>query len=274
MYTSTDLDKLRQIMAKSTEHTDIFSRFLASQKEFLSVITHEIRNPLTLVYSSLQLIEAEHPEVRSFRHWDAMYQDVLYMMHLLTDLSDYNNSFKLHKNMLDTGTFLKQLALSFAASAETSNIEFTSRICPELPPLQADTAKLKEVLINLLKNAFEAFPAGSTGFVRLDADTVHTAAAITEISSSASSIGHDTCLRIRIQDNGCGIPQERLGNIFAPFVTYKSDGTGLGLPISKRIIEAHGGSIQVDSAPDAGTLFTILLPLSPVPASDDSCDIV
>lgn len=58
MYTSTDLDKLRQIMAKSPEHTDIFSRFLASQKEFLSVITHEIRNPLTLVYSSLQLIEA------------------------------------------------------------------------------------------------------------------------------------------------------------------------------------------------------------------------
>ena len=80
MYTSTDLDKLRQIMEENQELADIISRILSSHRESISTITHEIRNPLTLVYSSLQLIESNHPEVHTFRHWDAMHQDVLYMV--------------------------------------------------------------------------------------------------------------------------------------------------------------------------------------------------
>ena len=217
MYTSTDLVKLRQIMAESPVHADVIGRLLASHRESVSTITHEIRNPLTLVYSSLQLIESAHPEVHTFRHWDALHQDVIYMMRLLTDLSDYNNGLSLHRETLNTSSFLKQLVLSFAASLEASNIEFTSRTAPSLPPIEADTAKLKEVLLNLLKNAFEAFPEGTSGFI-----------------------------------------------------TFKSGGTGLGLPLSRRIIEAHGGTLTAESHPDTGTAFTILLPAVAV-SDSDSC---
>lgn len=266
MYTSTNLVKLRQIMAESPEHADVIGSVLASHRESISTITHEIRNPLTLVYSSLQLIESAHPEVHTFRHWDALHQDVVYMMQLLANLSDYNNGLSLHRATLNTSSFLKQLVLSFAASFEASNIEFTSRTAPGLPPIEADAAKLKEVLLNLLKNAFEAFPGGASGSVRLDADTVRAGNTVQLPDTDASPIW----LQIQIRDNGCGIPADRLEDIFTPFITFKAGGTGLGLPLSRRIIEAHGGTLTVESHPDAGTAFTILLPAVPVPDSD-SC---
>ncbi len=248
MFTTTNLDKLKQIMAESDEHADTIGRLIASYKETISAITHEIRNPLTLIYSSLQLVESEHPEVQNFRHWNAIHQDVLYMMQLLTDLSGYNNGLTLHKKTLNTSAFIKQLVLSFAASFETSDIEFTSCITPELPSVQADASKLKEVLLNLLKNAFEACHSDNNGSVRLKADT------------TTPTARNDIYLRIQIQDNGCGIPPEQIDEIFIPFVTFKTGGTGLGLSLSKRIVEAHDGTLTVTSEAETGTTFTILIP--------------
>ena len=141
------------------------------------------------------------------------------------------------------------MVLSFAASTADSPVEFTSRIAPGLPSLNADETKLREAILNLLKNALEAFPAGSAGHIRLDADPV------------ANPDSRSQSLRIQIRDDGCGIPPERMTEIFHPFVTYKSAGTGLGLPLSRRIIEAHGGTLTAESSPSRGSLFTILLPL-------------
>ena len=249
MYTSTDLDKLKQIMAESPEHETILTQLLASFNETLGTVTHEIRNPLTLVYSTLQMIEAAHPEVYSFRHWNTLHENISYMVQLLADLSDYNHAPKLRKTLLNTEDFLKKLVLAYATSSVDSPVTFTSRISPELPPLQADATKLKEVLLNLLKNAAESIPTDRPGSIRMEAD-------ITDTPDTASCM-----LRIRIQDNGCGIPTEHQEDIFQPFVTYKPGGTGLGLPLSRRIIEAHGGCLLLDSSVDKGTVFTILLPL-------------
>lgn len=249
MYTSTDLDKLKQIMAESPEHEAVIARLLDSHKESVSMITHEIRNPLTFIYSTLQLIESSHPEVHTFQHWDALHQDIEYVIQLLAELSAYNNGSFLHPATMDVGSFLKHIALSFAASIADSSIEFTSYITPELPCIQGDATKLKEVLLNLLKNAFEAFTPGTAGSIRLEAD-------ISVCESTASQN-----IRIKIQDTGCGISPEHLEDIFQPFITYKSGGTGLGLPLSKRIIEAHGGTLLVDSVLKSGTSCTILLPV-------------
>lgn len=249
MFTSTDLDKLKQIMAESPENHALITRLLDSHKESVSMITHEIRNPLTMVYSTLQLIESTHPEVHTFKHWNSLHEDVLYMIQLLAELSVYNNSSVLHLKSLDTESFLKQIVLSYAASIADSSIEFTSYIAPGLPYIQGDATKLKEVTLNLLKNAFESFPPNTQGTIRLEAAS---------IKSKADNSRH---LRIRVQDTGCGIPPEHLDTIFEPFITYKSCGTGLGLALSKRIIEAHNGSLQVNSTVGIGTTFTILLPI-------------
>ena len=217
--------------------------------DYISMITHEIRNPLTLVYSTLQLIESKHPEVTQFQYWSDLHHDIDYTIHLLEELSSFNNSSRLHLKPIDSGYFFKKLSLSFAASILNQKIEFISKIDPFLPLITCDEIKLKEVLINLLFNARDAVnEACETGictkpFIRLS------------VSSTANT------LQVIIEDNGCGIPNERLSTLFEPFVTYKKHGTGLGLAITKGIIESHNGSIYVSSVPGTGTTFTLTLPV-------------
>jgi len=213
------------------------------------MITHEIRNPLTMVYSTLQLIEAKHPEVSQFEHWSDLHHDIDYMIHLLEELSSYNNGSRLRLKTIDSGYFFKRTALSFAASIINQKIEFLSKIEPGLPPIQCDEVRLQEVLLNLLFNARDAL------FESLEKGICHTPIIRLSVSSH-----HDT-LQIIIEDNGCGIPKEHLDHIFEPFVTYKKQGTGLGLAITARIIEAHNGTVYVSSVPDTGTTFTLTLPV-------------
>lgn len=246
MFSSTDYDKLQQIMNESPEKSDLLSRLLKSHQMEISTISHEIRNPLTLVYSNLQLLESQHPEVLSFRHWNELHQDIEYMNQLLLDLSSYNNGGRLEIHPVDLNTYLKVLSLSFASSIVDTEIEFSSRIDPGLPTVSMDSVKIRQALLNLLKNARDAV-------LTKDASP-HPA-----IRMTAAAEGDR--IKITISDTGCGIAPEDLSSIFEPFVTHKSDGTGLGLAITKRIITAHGGTIEVTSTPGYGTVFTLFLPI-------------
>ena len=94
MLSSTDHDKLQQIIQEHPETEELFNRIFKSHQMDISTISHEIRNPLTLVYSTLQLIESQHPEVLEFAHWSELHQDIEYMKLLLEDLSSYNNGYR------------------------------------------------------------------------------------------------------------------------------------------------------------------------------------
>ena len=87
-----------------------------------STISHEIRNPLTLVYSMLQMIETAHPEVSTFKHWSDLHQNIEYMNQLLEELSSYNNGERLNISQIETNSFLKTLVLSFASSLVDTDI--------------------------------------------------------------------------------------------------------------------------------------------------------
>ncbi len=246
MFSTTDYDKLRLIMEESPEKKELLTRLLESHRMEVSTISHEIRNPLTLVYSTLQLIEAQHPEVRSIRHWDSMRQDIEYMNQLLEELSSYNNGEKLTLTSSDTTVFLRTLVLSFASSLMDTEIEFTSRIAPNLPALLIDSVKIRQTLLNLLRNAQDAVSSPRDSYhpsIRLDAEYKNHA------------------VTISITDNGVGIDAGELTSIFDPFVTHKKGGTGLGLAIAKRIVSAHGGSIHAESTPGEGSSFMISLPV-------------
>lgn len=245
MFTSTDYDELRQIMDESPKKKELLTRLLDSHRMDISTISHEIRNPLTLVYSTLQLIESQHPEVLSFKHWNGMHQDIEYMKVLLEELSSYNNGERLDLATTDPGTVLKTLVLSFAASLIDTDIEFISRIDPDLPFLKMDAIKIKQALLNILGNAKDSFLSATSEKPSITLEAKH--------SSSA--------LCITISDTGCGISPDNLTDLFEPFVTHKSSGTGLGLAVTKRIIQAHGGSIEVSSSLGQGTVFTISLPI-------------
>lgn len=207
----------------------------------LGKFSHELRNPLTTVSSTIQLIESQHPEVKNFKYWSNLSEDLAYMNQLITELSDFSKSETLHISTFSLRALLEHISLSFAASIANSKVEYTSKISPSINQITGDKTKLQEVFLNLLKNAFEAAAPNKTIYLEAFCDT-HT-------------------IYIRIEDTGCGITPEQLPTIFDPFVTYKKDGSGLGLAISNNIIRAHGGSIHVESTVNVGTTFTISLPL-------------
>ena len=108
MLSQQDHDQLLQIMEESPEKKDLLNRLLTSHQITLSSFSHEVRNPLTLIYSTLQLIEARHPEVLSFDHWDDLHQDLEYLVQLLNELSLYNNGEKLHCSDVPMTTYTCQ----------------------------------------------------------------------------------------------------------------------------------------------------------------------
>lgn len=251
MFSESDYDKLQQIMEESPEKKELLQRLLESHQMTISAISHEIRNPLTLIYSTLQLISSQHAEVSSFKYWKQLMKDVEYTNLLLEELSVYNNSERLNLAPTDAASFFKTAALSFAASIADTDIEFTSQIPDTLPVICCDAVKLRQVLLNLLQNAKDGVLSGSNALQQIRLDVCRT----------TESAEHPASICARISDNGCGILPEYLEHIFEPFATYKTGGTGLGLAIASRIARAHKGSLTVVSVPDKQTVFTLTLPV-------------
>jgi len=240
-FTTKDIEKLKEIMAQSPENEKLLTKLLDSHQYTISKISHEIRNPLALVYSTLQLIESNHPEVLQIKHWSYMREDIEYMKTLLEELSQYNNSNRLSFTEINMRAFMEHLLLSFAASLVDTDIQFTSKVNPHLPVIHGDKIKLKEMFLNLLINAKDA--VSSSGIITVHADV------------------NDNNIIVEIADNGCGISSEYLPDIFTPFITNKQGGSGLGLAIVQKTAVAHHGTIDVTSVPDNGTTFTITLPI-------------
>ncbi len=243
MFTETDYDKLYKIMEESPEKKELLSHLLTSHQITLSTISHEIRNPLTLICSAAELMEKQHPEIINFHYWFTIQNELTYMKSLLDELSLYNNGEHLLVRPISTNTFFKTLALSFASSLIETDIQFISRIEPDLPPIAGDSVKLREVFLNLLKNARDAVSQTANPIIRL------------------SVTSKNSYLEITVFDNGCGISDEHLSDIFQPFITHKQHGTGLGLSIAQRIINSHNGHISVESVLNHHTAFTITLPV-------------
>lgn len=214
------------------------------QNEFhliLSRFSHEIRNPIALIGSELQLIEDTHPEVSAYDYWNDITANLEYTKELLNNLSDYNNAYKLSPKKTELFPYLQAIISSIHPTYEYLGISLAEQISPALPALYIDRIKLKQALLNLFRNAAEAVPS-SDGKVKFCA------------------FSSEKAVHISITDNGCGIPEDQLEQIFTPFVTFKKNGTGLGLSITSQIIQAHGGKIYAENEPDSGASFHMLLP--------------
>src|SRR5690606_11490167 len=144
------------------------------------------------------------------------------------------------------------IATSFAALAEKRKIRIQIQASPSLPEVHVDAQRLKQIFNNLISNALKFTPEGGT------------------VTLSAYPQGEQVAFRV--SDTGIGIPRESLSRLFAGFdqVRQNHGGTGLGLMISKHLVEAHGGSIQVSSELGKGTAFTFTLPAAKPRAAQGS----
>ena len=201
---------------------------------------HELRNPLTALYSSVQLIEIRNPELKELKYWPNLRYNIENIIQLINDFSDFTKSDTLNLEEFDIVTFFKQLSLSFAAYIADSEVEYSSKISFINFKITGDKTKLQEVFWNLLKNAYEA--STPNGQIKLTAEKKK-----------------DRIL-VQIMDTGCGMTDEESRQIFDPFVTYKKDGTGLGLSICRHIVESHHGIIHVTSKIGRGSTFFVELP--------------
>ncbi len=212
--------------------------------EYMNIaqISHEIRNPLTLINCTLQLLDCRYPQLKSDDLWIQLTNDVDYLRQLTLSLSDLNRCSHVTFAPVNMNQMLSSIARQYLILAQNQGKHLSAVIPDELPVIACDELKIHQALINLIKNAFEATQPG---------DTVELCA-----KSTAKR------LIISIKDTGIGISQENLPKIFQPFVTEKQGGTGLGLAITKKIIAAHKGSIQVYSREGIGTKFVLSLPIT------------
>ena len=234
MLENIDTSQMNRLIKENRTARKIIARLLENHHTEVAMIAHEIRNPLTLVSSSLQLMEAQHPEVKTFHNWDQTMEDVRFMCSLLDELSSFNNSRSLRYSVFPIGKLLKNIAVSFAISLDADGCKtgFSSRIAPDMGDFTGDKIKLEQLVLNLLRNARDA--TDGTGSIFFSAEK------------------EEGRILITCRDTGCGIPDDRIGTIFDPFVTYKENGTGLGLSAARRIAEAHGGAHRSPLHPREG----------------------
>ncbi|HCT92003.1 MAG TPA: two-component sensor histidine kinase [Lachnospiraceae bacterium] len=241
MLTQDDYEKLNRFYEENRTFRELFQAIEKDHLSSLSKISHEIRNPVTLINSFLQMLAAEHPEVCTYRYWDDIMENMTFLRELLTDLSDYNNARILHKSETNPYWLLSSVVESVRPSLREQHVDIQLNKESAIPSFFIDGTRIREVLLNLIRNAAEAMPDGG------------------EITCSIFTDGDR--LFIRIRDNGPGIPEEYLPTIFDTFVTHKKDGTGLGLSIARTIAEAHGGTLSIFTDLGKGSEFTLMLPI-------------
>jgi signal transduction histidine kinase len=224
-----------------------------SRKERLSelgnlaaTVAHEIRNPLNSVSMGLQRLKGEFSPTRDheeYAHFLALMQnEVRRLNDIVEQFLSLARPLNLKREAIAVEAFLEELSTLVAGDAQSSKVQIELAVAPNLPPLNADPNYLKQLLLNLILNGFQSMPQGGRLTIAAGADK--------------------DCLELTVADCGVGIEPDKLEKIFEPYFTTKTTGSGLGLSISRRIAEAHGGTVVVKSQTGQGSRFVVRLPFS------------
>ena len=212
---------------------------LAKLGEMGAMLAHEIRNPLAGIKGFAQVIEKKPREERNSDFARRIVAETRRLEALVNDLLAYTGNDRSSMATVDLGEVVSHIADLLRHEAEQLHIDIVSR-CPGKMLIIGNRDRLSQVLLNLGKNAIQAMPDGGT------------------LTITAAVDGNKTT--IKVSDNGHGISKEELPRIFEPFFTSKARGSGLGLALCRKIVEDHGGSIEVQSTVGQGTSVVITIP--------------
>ncbi|MEO5681256.1 MAG: two-component regulator propeller domain-containing protein [Chitinophagaceae bacterium] len=245
---------------------------LDSQKiKFLTNLSHEFRTPISLILGPVDSLIEKENNIQSFRQLDMIKRNGRRLLNLVNQLLDFRkmeeHELKLHMAEGEVVSFVKEVADSFKDLAERKTMDFV--YTSQIDKLYAyfDHDKMERVLFNVLSNAFKfTRPCGK---IMLDIKKV---ANIKDESK--------TWVALKISDTGIGIPDDKKEKIFSLFYQNDTDasilnqGSGIGLTITKEFVKMQGGTITLESAPELGTVFNILLPFTNCPAPANNMDTV
>ena len=275
MHVASVRESFRELAEKNQHLQEAFDRLKELDRlksNFLATVSHELRTPLTSIigYSDMLAtgiageLNAEQQEfVETIRNKGD------HLLALITSLLDLNKleqgSMRLHREVLDPGALVLDLKKTMAPAAAKKSVSIDAQIESGLPKLDVDPVRIRQVLFNIAENALKFSPPGSV--VRMIARSAEGTGAAGDDGFGAVLLAvPEKRVEIGIIDAGMGIPKEEHDKIFDAFYqvdggsTREHGGTGLGLSIVKRIVEAHGGTVRVESEPGSGAAFWVNLP--------------
>ncbi len=232
-----DISEIRQL------ETDLRrNERLAALGKMAAGVAHELRNPLSSIKGLAVLLKNKTSgDVEGQQTADVLVQEVERLNRSITELLDYTRPERLELKDVNLGKILHQAATLVGVDAEALNITMTTSLDDEVL-VKVDEDKMKQVFLNLLLNSIQAMPNGGT------------------LSISTERINKQ--IACTITDSGVGISEKDLPRVFDPYFTTKRDGTGLGLALSAKIVEEHGGTVSVDSTEGGGTRVKVVLPVA------------
>jgi signal transduction histidine kinase len=229
--------------------------------DFVLTASHELRSPLTSVqgFAELLMLERDSLTPKQVETVEIILDNCRHLVRLLNDLLDLARSdagrLGLRLAPTELAPLIEDAVRLMRAQTEAASQTLTERIEPDLPVIEAEPDRVRQVLVNLITNAHEYSPVGASIVV--------------------AAHGYGGGVEVAVTDNGPGIPAQQLEHIFERFtrgdagLTQRVGGTGLGLAISKSLVELHGGTIEVDSTPGEGSTFGFRLPVRPPANSVD-----
>ena len=230
---------------KHAQEQLVLSAKMAAIGELATNVAHEINNPLTSVlgYTSHLLKTLDLPESPK-RMLAMMEQETLRVRKIIRSLLDFARARPTHMWPADLLQPLRETVAFVSGVAASSSVHIREDYDGTPLIVNMDSNQMKQVFINIVNNSFQAMPQGGSLTIRAAADNRRNAV-------------------VEFQDTGVGIAKEDVAKIFAPFFSTKTEGngTGLGLSISERIVQNHGGRIEVESVPGAGSVFKVIVPL-------------
>ncbi len=223
------------------------ARRLAAIGQTVSGVAHCVKNVLNGIDGGLfiarRALEANNPE-KLEKGWEMLDRNAGFLKTLVLDMLDYSKRREPDYEEVDLAALMEDLRSFVADRAAAAGVELIFETDESLDKVNLDVRQSKRALLNIVGNAIEATPEGGR----------------VEVSAARRS---DTEFDIVVSDTGTGIPEDKIDTIFEPFFSTKgSKGTGLGLPVTKKIIEEHRGSIEVQSKQGEGTTFIVTLPIS------------
>ena len=215
---------------------------LSALGELSAILAHEIRNPLASIRGTAEILMEDRTSAESRGEFlDILVKESDRLNRVVEDFLKMARPEPMRKKACDINEELRNMVTLLSAQARQSKV--TLQLSPSvLPPFLGDGEKLRQAFMNIILNAIQASPAGG----------------VVAVCTGGDAAGGR--IEIRFTDSGPGVSAQTRKEIFEPFFTTKGTGTGLGLPITKKIIEGHGGTIDVESEPGHGATFRVILP--------------
>ena len=247
-------ERLEEMVEQRTQELRAAQEQLVRQEKLATLgqlaggVGHELRNPLGVISNAIYFLQMTLPDAgeTTSEYLSIISSEVRGAEKIVSDLLDFSRTKLPDREEI---TVSELVARALAKRPPPENVKVATQIPADLPPVYVDPWQIGQVLDNLVTNGYQAMPEGGRLII---------AAMVSGDQSSISNL--QSLISISITDTGCGISEEHKAKLFEPLFTTKARGIGLGLAVSKNLVEANGGSIEVESEVRKGSAFTVRLP--------------